>query len=553
MRIRSKIVLVVLPLIITTLLLAGISSYFSAANGITRVAREFLDFKATELRKYAEGQWRLLVDNGFSERPEYVAATKDAVTAYARSVSRSATEVTAAFDVNGNLLMSTADLAVTADERERVRALALARNTDLQTDVRLGGSDRVAKGFFFDPFAWYLLITEERDTFYRDVYRITTQTLAILGVSSVVAILMLVAFARYLTGPLTRVVVTMRDIITSYDLSARVTVEFADEIGELAHTFNIMLEGLEKQYDNVRRKALAEAIAKRQEQKLKTLFQTYVPQHVIDSVIKNPEQALIGEDRVLALLFSDIRSFTTISETMRPDELIEWLNRYFEPMVDAIMKRNGIVDKYIGDAIMAFWGTPVKRDDDALQAVLAGLDMIEALQTFNQKLRAAGKKEWQIGIGINYGIVTVGNMGTAQKMNYTVIGDMVNLASRMEGLTKKYHQPLLISESVHMKVKEKVSCRLIDNVEVKGKTRGVRIFSAKTAVTEAERQAWTIHERGMAAYFKRDFARAAVLFREVQQILPGDAPSQLMAERCALYRTNPPPANWNGVEVMKEK
>ena len=412
MRIRSKIVLVVLPLIITTLLLAGISSYFSATNGITRVAREFLDFKATELRKYADGQWRLLVENGFSDRPEYVAATKEAVAAYARSVSRSATEVTAAFDPDGDLVMKTADLVVADGEREAVRRMVSARSTDLQTDVRLGGRDRVAKGFFFEPFAWYILITEERDTFYRDVYRITYQTLAILGASSVVAILMLVLFARYLTGPLTRVVITMRNIITSYDLSARVDVEYADEIGDLAHTFNIMLGGLEKQYDNVRRKALAEAVAKRQEQKLKTLFQTYVPQHVIDSVIANPEQALVGEDRVLALLFSDIRSFTTISETMRPDELVEWLNRYFEPMVDAIMKRNGIVDKYIGDAIMAFWGTPVKRDDDALQSVLAGIDMISALEVFNARLRAAGKKEWQIGIGINYGLVTVGNMGT---------------------------------------------------------------------------------------------------------------------------------------------
>jgi len=553
MRIRSKIVLVVLPLIITTLLLAGISSYASAANGITRLAREFLDFKATELRKYAEGQWRLLVENGFSQRPEYVEATKQAVAAYARSVSRSGTEVTAAFDSAGNLAMQTADLAVSADERDAVRRLFAEGSTELQTDFRVGGKERVAKGFPFEPFGWYVLITEERDTFYNDVNRITYQTGAILGVSSILAIVMLVVFARYLTSPLTRVVTTMRGIITYNDLSERVPVEYRDETGELAHTFNIMVGELEKAYNKMKGYAFDAVVARKREQKIRSLFQTYVPQHVIDSVIRNPEQALIGDNRVLALLFSDIRSFTTISETMRPDELVDWLNRYFEPMVEAIMKRNGIVDKYIGDAIMAFWGTPVKRDEDALQSVLAGIDMITELDSFNGKLRAAGKKNWEIGVGINYGIVTVGNMGTGRKMNYTVIGDMVNLASRLEGLTKKYHQPLLISESVHMKVREKVPCRLIDNVEVKGKTEGVKIFAAKARLSDAERQAWTIHERAMAAYFKRGFDRAALLFREVQQILPGDHPSQLMAERCELYQFDPPPADWDGVEIMKEK
>ncbi len=222
MRIRAKIVLVVLPLIITTLLLAGISSYASAANGITRLAREFLDFKATELRKYAEGQWQLLVENGFAGRPEYVAATKQAVAAYARSVSRSATEVTAAFDADGNLVMQTADLTVRPDELDGVKRLVASRTTDLQTDLRLDGEGRVAKGFFFEPFGWYVMITDERDTFYSDVNRITYQTGIILGASSILAIVMLVVFARYLTSPLTRVVVTMRDIITYNDLTERV-------------------------------------------------------------------------------------------------------------------------------------------------------------------------------------------------------------------------------------------------------------------------------------------------------------------------------------------
>ncbi len=555
MRIRAKIVLVVLPLIITTLLLAGISSYASAANGITRLAREFLDFKATELRKYAEGQWRLLVENGFAGRQEYVEATKQAVAAYARSVSRSATEVTAAFDAAGNLVMQTADLTVSADELEGVRRVVASRTTDLQTDLRVGGEDRVAKGFFFEPFGWYVMITDERDTFYSDVNRITYQTGVILGVSSILAIVMLVVFARYLTGPLTRVVVTMRDIITYNDLSERVPVEYRDETGELAHTFNIMVGELEKAYNKVKSYAFTAVLSQKREQKIRNIFQRYVPKDVIETVFRNPEQMLVGQDRILAVLFSDIRGFTTISEGMRPDDLVNALNRYFGVMVDIIMNRSGIVDKYIGDAIMAFFGAPVHHEDDPLQSVLTGLEMTRGLSSFNEKQRELKQMEWKIGVGINYGAVTVGNIGTEKKMDYTVIGDMVNLASRLEGLTKKYHEPMLVSESVqsHRSVKDKVPCRLIDSVAVKGKKQGVKIFAPKDKLSDAEQKGWGIHHAAMDAYYKRRFDRASVLFKEVQQYLPGDYASQVLAERCERYQVEPPPADWGGVEIMQEK
>ncbi len=137
------------------------------------------------------------------------------------------------------------------------------------------------------------------------------------------------------------------------------------------------------------------------------------------------------------MLFSDIRGFTTISEGMSPDDLVSSLNRYFSGQVDIIMNRSGIVDKYIGDAIMAFFGAPVTHDDDALQAILAGIEMSEAVEDFNRQQKELGKPEFHIGVGINYGIVTVGNIGTDKKMDYTVIGDMVNLASRLEGSPRR--------------------------------------------------------------------------------------------------------------------
>jgi class 3 adenylate cyclase len=224
------------------------------------------------------------------------------------------------------------------------------------------------------------------------------------------------------------------------------------------------------------------------------------------------------------------------------------------------------VDKYIGDAIMAFWGATVKHDDDPLQAVLSGLDMLDAVKAFNEKQRDAGKTEFHIGIGINYGTVTVGNIGSERKMDYTVIGDMVNLASRMEGLTKLYHAEILISETVHAELEKggslvssgtspesELHARLLDTVAVKGKTRGVKIYTVERNLTEKEKRAWAVHNKGMELYYQRDFGPGAAHFEEVLSLLPGDFNAQNLLSRCHAYALNPPPENWDGVEVMKSK
>jgi class 3 adenylate cyclase len=238
---------------------------------------------------------------------------------------------------------------------------------------------------------------------------------------------------------------------------------------------------------------------------------------------------------------------------MAPDDLVNSLNRYFETQVDIVMGRKGIVDKYIGDAIMAFFGAPVAHDDDPLQAALAGIEMTEAVTGFNAKQREAGKPEFRIGVGIAWGLVTVGNIGTDKKMDYTVIGDMVNLASRLEGLTKIYHQPLLMSDTLWERVKDNVRTRLIDTVAVKGRTRGARIYTAKKVLDDNESRAWPLHDEAMERYYARDFAQAARLFGEVTALLPGDTASQEMIERSRRYENAPPPPEWDGVEVMTSK
>jgi class 3 adenylate cyclase/HAMP domain-containing protein len=552
MSIRVKIILVVLPLLIVTLALAGVLSHRVATTSVNRVIQELLDFKVFELRKYAEGQWLLLVENNLVARPEMVDAAKAGVETFAYSILRGESEIILAFDSAGNQTMATSPIQVQPQEQEALLKLVQSHSSDLAT-LPLGGVPRVGKGFFFAPFNWFMLITQPLQVFYSDIQRITRQTAIILAVASALSVALLLWFSRLLTSPLSRVVEAMRRIIGTSDLSSRVAVEFKDETGELAHTFNVMTGELDKAYQQIKRYAYQAVLASKRETKIRHIFQKYVPQELIDRFFKHPEAMLIGDNRELAVLFSDIRSFTTISEGMRPDELVNSLNRYFSDQVDIVMNRGGIVDKYIGDAIMAFFGAPVQHQDDALQSVLAGIEMTEAVKTFNEGQRSMGKPEFKIGVGINYGTVTVGNIGTERKMEYTVIGDMVNLASRLEGLTKVYRQELLIAESLHSKICDSLDCRWLDTVAVKGKTKGVRIYTACKSLSPEQKQAWQSHNEGMELYYRREFASAAERFRAVQNLLSGDYVSGLLLERCERLLLSPPPAEWDGVEVMAEK
>ncbi|HEY9594283.1 MAG TPA: adenylate/guanylate cyclase domain-containing protein [Spirochaetia bacterium] len=551
MSIRFKIILVLLPILFATLALTGVSSYFSASNGITRIAKDFLGFKAEELQAQAESQWRLLVDNDLTSQPEMVAATKAAVEGYARSLVRSSTELICAFAPDGSVLMSTGDVAVRPSERDRIVSLAAAKSTDMVT-LPIDGRDRVAKGFWLDPFGWYVLVTEERTTFYSQANEIAARTLEILAGSIVAAVLLVFLFSVYLTGPLRRVVVAMRDVMSTNDLSRRVVVEYADEIGQLAQTFNIMVDGLEDAYRTIKAYALAAAVSRTRERKIKDLFRQYVPEEVIRAV-EASESKVSGDQDIVSVLFSHITNYEEISGAMRPDELVETLEPYFRAMVDTIEARGGMVDKYITDAVMAFFGAPVKKEDDALRSVLAGIEMTEALTDVNRSRTRAGRTPFHVSVGVNRGLVTFGTIGTEKKMNYTVIGDPVNLASRLSALTKRYRQSIIFAESLHISVKDELPCRLLDSVAVKGKTKGVRIYTARKRLSPAEREAWGQHNLGMAEYFDRNFKKAVRYFRDTLKLLPDDPAARMLLERSELYLKNPPPATWDGVEVMTRK
>jgi len=559
MKIRIKMFLVVLPLVIATLTLAQAASYFNAVNGVTRLAREFLGFKLAELERYADNQWSLLVENNFAGRPDMVEAAQIAVGLYAESIVLSATERIFALDGAGNVGMQTGAVEMTEAERNSLMAILRAENPGLQ-EATIGGERRVFQSFYFVPFDWFVLISERHDEFYRDANLIRWQAVFTLIAAVALISIFLVIMSGRLTGPLSRMVKTMDKIIGSADLSSRVEVEYQDETGILASTFNRMLGELDRAYAQIKRYAFDAVMAAKKEERIRHIFQKYVPKAVIDKFFASPEKMLVGDNRNLSVLFSDIRSFTTISEGMSPDDLVNSLNRYFSGQVDIIYNRNGVVDKYIGDAIMAFWGAPGRHEDDALQSVLAGLDMIDSVSSFNERQRELGKPEFHVGVGINFGEVTVGNIGSDRKMDYTVIGDSVNLASRMEGLTKTYHSLLLISEFVYDEMlkhgippEENLRFRLLDTVAVKGKTKGVKIYTVKNALTPAEESAWPLHNEAMELYYARSFREAAAKFKEASVALDDDLNAESMYHRCMDYDSNPPPEGWDGVEVMQSK
>jgi adenylate cyclase len=212
------------------------------------------------------------------------------------------------------------------------------------------------------------------------------------------------------------------------------------------------------------------------------LFTQYVSKDVLHEVLHNYKEyqkASSGTKVELTVLFSDIRGFTTISENAPPEKIVEMLNIHFTIMADIILKHNGTIDKYIGDAIMAFWGAPVKTKDHAEQAVLAGKEMIEALEQVNATLRERGlDMEVKIGVGINTGIATIGEIGSEKKKNYTIVGDTVNLSSRLESITKEYKSPLIFSEYTYEKIKDKINCTQLGNVKVKGREQPVNIYTS---------------------------------------------------------------------------
>lgn len=277
-------------------------------------------------------------------------------------------------------------------------------------------------------------------------------------------------------------------------------------------------------------------------------FQYYLTPHVINQLMEHPEKlSLGGESRHMTILFSDIRGFTTLSEALTPQELTQLLNDYLTAMTDIIMAHNGVVDKYIGDAVMAFWGAPLDNANQATDACTSAVKMIQELTELNKTF----PHKLNIGIGLNTGTVVVGNMGSKKRFNYTVMGDDVNLASRLESLTKYYGVQTIVSEATRKECPD-LLFRELDLVIVKGKKEPRRIFELIAEETsEPLQKALKFFEQGRLAYTKGDWEKAITCFEKAVTV-HNDGPSKLFIERCKKLRKHPP-KDWNGVYQFESK
>lgn len=287
-------------------------------------------------------------------------------------------------------------------------------------------------------------------------------------------------------------------------------------------------------------------------------FRHYLAPALVDQMMENPDALKLGGDkRWVTVMFTDIAGFTTISESLRdtPERLIELMNRYLTLMSGIVNGHDGYVDKYIGDAVMAIWGAPVVVEDAERKAVETALDCQAALETFNRDVVGDYLSTGRMGtrIGIATGFAVAGNMGSAQRLNYTVTGDMVNLSARLEGANKEYGTSIMISELTAQAIGDGFVLRRLDRLVVKGKTLPITVFEvmgrAGLVADEvlARRDAF---ERALALHDVRDFAGALTIFTS---LAAADPPSKVYAERCEAYLANPPPADWQGEFVLKTK
>ncbi len=293
----------------------------------------------------------------------------------------------------------------------------------------------------------------------------------------------------------------------------------------------------------------------RKKKEIKEAFSHYVAPSLVHEIIKDPAKLnLGGEERRLTVLFSDIRGFTTISESMKPQDLVKLINEYLTPMTDIILKHGGTIDKYMGDAIMAFWGAPIWQEDHPVRACSAALEMMEKLKELQGGWHARGIPTIDIGIGISTGKLTVGNMGSTTRFDYTVMGDSVNLGSRLEGLNKEYGTHVIVPKFTFEDVKDRFILRQLDLIRVKGKQIPIWIYELIAGTdTGRLREAAGLSDAGFQAYLQKDWDKAESYFRKVLEILPDDGPPQTFLKRIKNLREQGVPENWDGVYVMTKK
>jgi adenylate cyclase len=282
----------------------------------------------------------------------------------------------------------------------------------------------------------------------------------------------------------------------------------------------------------------------------------YLSPDVVKEVIANPGQLKLGgERREITDFFSDVANFTTISESLTPEGIVALLNKYLTAMTDIILANGGTVDKYEGDAIIAFYGAPVPHPDHAYRCCNAAIEMQLALDKLREEWLKEGYPEVRVRMGVNTGPAIIGNMGSQQRMDYTMMGDTVNTASRFEGANKVYGTYIMFSENTYEQVKDKFVVRKLDLIRVKGKTQPSMVYELVSRIGEISREKQMVldmYNEALREYGNKNWNKGMELFKKI--VKDSDDPvSKVYYDRCQRFKKNPPPDDWDGVYVLTSK
>ncbi|MEH1871256.1 GAF domain-containing protein [Nostoc sp.] len=353
---------------------------------------------------------------------------------------------------------------------------------------------------------------------------------------------------------------TNPDIFIPWNLPLTSQSEFftANQVQKLERSTNLTVNPLTNPEGGVRGGLVVlEDIS--QEKRMKTTMSRYLTPHVAEQVMALGEDALmVGDRKEVTILFSDIRGYTTLTENLGAAEVVLLLNQYFETMVEAVFNHEGTLDKFIGDALMAVFGAPLPlTENHAWRAVQSALDMRHRLKEFNHRRIIQAQPQIHIGIGISSGDVVSGNIGSRKRMDYTVIGDGVNLSSRLEAVTKDYGCDIILSEFTYQLCSDRIWVRQLDKIRVKGKHQAVNIYELigdRTTPLDASTQEFLSHyHTGRSAYLSRNFSQAIAYFEAAKCIQPQDQAVDIHLERARSYQQAPPPESWDGIWTMVTK
>jgi len=286
-------------------------------------------------------------------------------------------------------------------------------------------------------------------------------------------------------------------------------------------------------------------------------FAHYLAPSVVENLAKNPDALKLGgEEKHITAFFSDIASFSTFSEKLSPAELVAFLNRYLTAMSDILLEEMGTIDKYEGDAIIAFFGAPLDLQDHAERCVIAAIKQQTTLATLREEWKIEGLPEVHIRIGINSGPMVVGNMGTQSSMNYTMMGDHVNLAARLEGVCKAYRVPILMSKDTYLLVRDRVAARFVDRVRVVGRSQPVDLYQPlgeRQDMSDEQLQESRMYEKAWSMMLHGQYKESLQVMAKLYAMSPSDGLYEVMMARLKIYMKNPPSDDWTGVFNLKNK